>query len=146
MLLLFFFFFCNYFKILYLIKFYINFLPSFTREQDKFASQNVVKKVNTNSNKVPTFFKTPISTFVSFFTKNLFTKFMKTFIKITEIQIRSWKHFFKAKSVEIYLGKTYIDYYHFYQQCKYHFKISSPIGINNISFAFLFFCGTISLS
>ena len=36
----------------------------------------------------------------------------------------------KAKVLEVYYGKSYMDYYHFYQRCKNHFEPTGDIGAN----------------
>ena len=52
---------------------------------------------------------------------------------------------FKDKVPDLYYGKLYMDYYHFYQQCEDHFKTSWVTGTNQTLFVASFFCGNISV-
>ena len=51
----------------------------------------------------------------------------------------------KAKTSETYSKKSHIDCYHFCQQCEDYFETSGATKINRISFATIFFRGSISL-
>ena len=111
------------------------------------------KRSNVGSNKALTkayiSFKAPFPPFVPPFAKDLFTKFMKVLMETTQArhqeQLEPQEHLLKAKTLETYFRKSHIDCYHFCQQCKNYFKISSITGINHIPFATTFFRDTISL-
>ena len=60
-------------------------------------------------------------------------------------QLELQKRPLKAKTLEIYSGKSSMDCYHFYQQCEDYFEISGAIRMNHTSFATTFLCGSISL-
>ena len=51
----------------------------------------------------------------------------------------------KARTSETYWGKSYIECYHFCQQCKDYFETSSAIEMNYIPFAASFLYGSINL-
>ena len=69
--------------------FYINSLANII-EQDKLADQNSAQKSNAKSNEVLTKVFIPLEVFILFLvpfsTKDLFTKFMKVFIKTMQVQ------------------------------------------------------------
>ena len=69
---------------------------------------------------------------------------MKAFVESTQAQDESQGHFFKARTLETYWGKSYIKCYHFCLQYKNYFKISGTTKINCILFAALFFHSFIS--
>ena len=59
------------------------------KKQNNFASaQNEMKKLNTNSNKVFTFFEASTSLFIFFQINNLFKQFINAFLKNIWIQAR----------------------------------------------------------
>ena len=62
--------------------FYINHLTYPIKEQIVLVSQNLAKRFNSGINKAIIFFNISTSLFISLFTKNFFTKFMKVFIKL----------------------------------------------------------------
>ena len=51
----------------------------------------------------------------------------------------------KARTPETYSGKSYMNCYHFCQQCENYFKISGATGMNRTFFAATFLLGSISL-
>ena len=124
-----------------------------TGEQDELVGQSPVRGFNARSNKAPTKAltppKAPTLPLVPPSIKDLFTKFMKVFIEMMQAQAQVLaeprEQPLKARSPETYFGKSYMDYYHFCQQCEDHFKTKGATGINRTLFAASFFCGTISL-
>ena len=82
-------------------------------------------------------------------TKDLFTKFMKVFMKMTQAQAQAIaeprERPLKARTPKTYSGKSYMDCYHFCQQCEDYFKISGAIGMNRTPFAATFLHGPINL-
>ena len=97
--------------------------------------------------KTPTPPEAPTPPLVLSSTEDLFTKFMKVFMGTTQAQVQAEprEQPLKARSPEIYSGKSHIDCYYFCQQCEDYFKTSDAIGINRTPFAASFLCGTISL-
>ena len=51
----------------------------------------------------------------------------------------------KAKVPEVYYGKSYMDCYHFCQQCEDHFETAGATRTNRTPFAASFLCGSISV-
>lgn len=45
----------------------------------------------------------------------------------------------KARSLDMYRGKSHMKYYHFCQQCENYFAIAEAKGANRIFFAMSFF-------
>ena len=130
----------------------VNTLVNLARELDELAStQGLAKKSNAGSNKALTeALISPDASTLSFVpptSKDLFTKFMKVFIEMTQAQdhLEPQKCPLKAKTPEIYFGKSHMDCYYFCQQCEDYFKTSSATGMNHISFAVTFHHGAISL-
>ena len=91
-------------------------------EQDELAGpQSLAKRSNARSNeaptKAPTSLEAPTSPLVPPFAKDLFTIFMKVFIEITQAQDQKQldprEHPLKARTLDIYFEKSYIDYYYF---------------------------------
>ena len=120
-----------------------------TREQDELASpQGPAGRSDAGSNEAPTLLEASTSPFVPP-TKDFFTKLIKAFVELTQAwdleQAKPRKQPFKVKSLETYSRKSYIDFYHFCQQCEDHFETSGTTGMNHIPFAASFFCGIISL-
>ena len=70
---------------------------------------------------------------------------MKTIQAWNREQVKLQDYPLKAKTSDTYFGKSYMDYYHFCQQCKDYFKTSCAIRINHTSFAATFFYSTINL-
>ena len=93
------------------------------REQDELAGQSPVQKFNAGSNeapvKAPIPLKTLTPTLVPFSTKDLFIKFMKVFMEMTQAQAQALaelpEQLLKARSPKTYSGKSHIDCYHFCQ-------------------------------
>ena len=96
-----------------------------------------------------TLLEAPISTLIPPPTKDLFTKFMKVFIKTMQAwdqeHLEPQERLLKAKTPETYSGKSHMDCYYFCQQCEDYFETSGATGINRISFAANFLRGTVSL-
>ena len=121
-----------------------------TREQDELAGQDLVRGFNAGSNEASTEASTPPKALtpppVPSSTKDLFTKFMKVFMERTQAQAQAEprERPFKARSPETYSGKSYMDCYHFCQQCEDYFKTSGATGMNRTSFAASFLRGNIS--
>ena len=51
----------------------------------------------------------------------------------------------KAKVPEVYYGKFYMDYHHFYQQCEDYFETVGVTGFNRTPFAASFLRGNINV-
>ena len=54
------------------------------------------------------------------------------------------KKLLKAKSPDVYCGKSHMESYNFCQQCKDHFATAGAKGLNRICFAAFFFCDRIN--
>ena len=81
-------------------------------------------------------------------TNELFKKFMKAYLESNQGPRQppmECKQPLKAKVLEVYYDKLYIECYHFCQQCKDHFKTAGATGINRTPFAASFLCGNISM-
>ena len=131
----------------------VNLLINFARKQNELAdAQGPAKKSNIRRNKAFTkafpSLETPIPPLVLSPTENLFTRFIKVFIKMTLAQDQALakprERLLKAKTSNIYSRKSHMDCYHFCQQCNDYFKTSGTTGINHILFTATFLCGTIS--
>ena len=122
-------------------------------ELDELTGQGPVRRSNVKSNEAPTKAPTPPETItlplVLYPPKDLFTKFMKVFIEMTQAQVQALakpqKHPFKARAPKIYSGKSHMNCYNFCQQCEDYFETSGVTGINCISFAATFLRSPISL-
>ena len=78
--------------------------------------------------------------------KELFKKFMKAYLETNQGSRQpERKQNLKAKVLEIYYGKSYMDYYYFCQQCKDHFETIGATEFNQTSFAASFFRRNISV-
>ena len=119
----------------------VNTLTSIPREQDELVSA----RSDAGSDKTPTPSKASTPLLVPLLAKDLFTKFMKVFIEMTQAQVEPRKHSLKAKTPETYWGKSHIKWYHFCQQCEDYFKTSSTNVMNHILFATSFLRGFISI-
>ena len=76
----------------------------------------------------------------------LFKKFMKAYLETNQGPRQpECKQNLKAKVPEVYYGKSYMDCYHFYQQCKDYFETVRATGFNRTLFAAFFLCGNISV-
>ena len=131
----------------------VNPSADFTREQDELIGQSPVQRFNAGSDEAPIKALIPLKAltlpFVPSSIENLFTKFMKMFMEMTQAQAQALaeprEQPLKTKSPEIYSGKSHMDYYHFCQQCEDHFKTSGATGMNRTPFAASIFRGIISL-
>ena len=123
-------------------------------ELDELAdAQSPARKSNAESNEAFTMALTPPETltlpFVPSILEDLFTKFMKMFIKTT--QARDWEQLelqkrpFKARTPETYSGKSHIDYNYICQQYEDYFKTSGATRMNHTLFVAIFFHDSISL-
>ena len=72
---------------------------------------------------------------------------MKVFIETTQAQALAepWKRPLKARTLEIYWGKSHMECYHFYQQCEDYFETSGATGMNCTPFVASFPRSFISL-
>ena len=131
----------------------INSLANLAREQNKLAGQGPVREFNIKSNKASTEAFTPLKaptlSLVPPSTKNFFIKFMKVLMKMTQTQAQTLaklrKQLLKAWTLEIYWGKSYMECYHFCQQCEDYFKTFGTTGMNHTPFKTSFFHGSISI-
>ena len=123
----------------------VNPLADIPKEKDELAG--APGRSNASSDKAPTPPKARTLPLILSPAEDLFTKFMKVFIEITQAWalVEPQEYLLKAKTLETYWGKSHMKCYHFCQQCKDHFKISGVTGINRILFAASFLCGSISL-
>ena len=82
------------------------------------------------------------------FSNELFKQFMKAYLKLYQGSRQpsaKREQRFKAKIAEVYCGKSHMDCYHFYQQCKDHFETAGVTGTNRTPFTAFFFRGNISV-
>ena len=114
-------------------------------EQDEIA--NAPGKSNAGSNKASTFPEARTPSLVSPPAEDLFTKFIKVFMGTTQAQAlaESWERSLKTRTAETNWGKSYMECYHFCQQCDNHFETSGTTGMNRRPFAASFLRGSISL-
>ena len=114
-------------------------------EQDELAGA----KSDAGSNEAPTPPEAPTLSLFPPPTKDLFTKFMKVFMKTTQAQAQALadprERQLKARIPETYWGKFHIECYHFCQQCEDHFKTLGATGINCIPFVASFLHSSISI-
>ena len=91
-------------------------------ELDELAgAQGPAKRSNTGSDKAFIEASTPLEAFtpplVSTTSKDLFTKFIKVFMKTTQAQVQALaeprERPFKTRTLETYSGKSHMDCYHF---------------------------------
>ena len=114
------------------------------------GAQDPAIKSNAGSNeaftKVPTLPEAPTLPLAPLPTEDLFTKFIKVFIKTTQAQAlaEQQERLFKARILETYSGKSHMDCYYFCQQYEEYFETSGTIRMNCTLFAAIFFCGTVS--
>ena len=82
--------------------FYVNILADFAEELDELAgAQDSAKRSNIKSNEAFTPPKAPNLPFVPP-AKDLFTRFMKVFMEMTQAQTEPQERFLKARTPEIY--------------------------------------------
>ena len=116
-------------------------------------AQGSARKFNAGSDEafiiVPIFLETPTSFLIPPTSKDLFIKFLKVFMEMTQApdqeQLELQERPLKARTPEIYFGKFHMDCYHFCQQCKNYFKTLGATGMNCTPFTATFFCGSINL-
>ena len=120
------------------------------KELDELAgAQDPARRSNTGSNEalIPPEASTP--PLVPPTSEDLFTKFMKVFIELTQAQAQALAEYrerpLKARTPETHFGKSHMHYYHFCQQCEDYFETSGTTGMNRTLFAATFLCGTVSL-
>ena len=93
--------------------------------------------------------KSPTLPFVPPTYEDFFTKSMKMFMETTQAQAQTLaepqERLLKARTPEIYVGKSHKDYYHFCQQYKDYFETLGATEMNHTPFATTFFRGSISL-
>ena len=80
--------------------------------------------------------------------EKLFKKFMKAYLETNQGPRQppeERKQTLKAKVPEVYYGKSYIDCYHFCQQCEDYFETAETTGFNWTPFAASFPRGNISM-
>ena len=127
----------------------VNTLVNPTGELDKLAGPGPARKSNVRSDEAPTPPEASIPPLVPLTSEDLFTKFMKVFMKTTQTKAQALaeprEHPLKARTLETYSGKSHIDCYHFCQQCKDYFETSGTTGMNCTSFAATFLRGAINL-
>ena len=74
---------------------------------------------------------------------------MKVFIETTQAQVQALaeprKRPLKARTPETYWGQSYMECYHFCQQCEDYFETSGATGMNRTPFAASFLRGSISI-
>ena len=88
----------------------------------------------------------PAPTLPSF--DEFFKQFMKTYLESNQGPRQpptEHEQSFKAKVLEVYYGKSHIDYYHFCQQCKYYFETAGATETNQTPFTAFFLSGKISV-
>ena len=116
-------------------------------EENELASQE--KRSNPNNNEATTFLEASTPHLILFLNEDLFTKFIKVFMKIMQAQaqvlVKPQKSSLKARTLEIYWGKSHIECYHFCQQCKNYFETFGAIGTNYTLFVTLLLRGSISI-
>ena len=114
-------------------------------KQDELAGA----RSNAGSNEAPTLLKALTPPLVLPPSENLFTKFIKVFMKTMQTQAQVLaelrKRSLKARTTKTYWGKSHMDCYHFCQQYKAYFEISGTTGANCTPFAASFLRGSFSL-
>ena len=94
---------------------YINSLADIPRKQDKLAG--TPKRSDANSNEALTLPEAPTLLLVPPPANDFFTKFMKVFMKTTQVrdqeQLEPQERPLKARTLETYSRKSHMDYYHF---------------------------------
>ena len=120
------------------------------RKLDELAgAQGPSRGSNAGSNEAPTLPEASTLTLVTPTSKDLFTKFMKVFMETTQAQAQALveprERPLKARTLETYWGKSYMECYHFCQQYENHFETLGATGINRTPFAASFLRGPISL-
>ena len=93
---------------------------------------------------------TPVSapTFTPLSTDELFKQFMKAYLESNQRPsqlLAERKQTLKAKVLNVYYGKLYIDCYYFCHQCEDYFETFWATRTNRTPFATFFFRGNISV-
>ena len=124
---------------------YVNPSIDFT-EQDELAGAKGGRS-DAVSNEAPTPPIAPTPPLIPPPSEDLFTKFKRVFMEMTQAQALAepWKRLLKARTPEIYWSKSHMKCYHFCQQYENRFKTSGAIEMNRIPFAASFLCGFINL-
>ena len=97
---------------------------------------------------VPALIPAPVPALAPSSSDELFKQFMKAYLESNQGPKQppaERKQSFKAKVPDMYYKKSYMDCYHFYQQCKDHFKTAGTTGANQTPFAAFFLCGSINV-
>ena len=124
------------------------------RELNELAdAQGPARRSNIGSDKAPTKFLIPPEAltppYVPPISENLFTIFIKVFMKITQAQTRDLlepgERSLKAKTPDTYFKKLHMDCYHFCQQYEDYFETLSAKEMNCTPFDATFLYGTVSL-
>ena len=115
-------------------------------EQDKLAGAQG-GRFNAGSDKAPTSPEAPTLPLVPPPSEDLFTKFIKVFMEMTQAQdqLEPRERLLKARTPETYSEKSHTDCYHFFQQCEDYFETSSATEMNCTPFAAIFLRSAISL-
>ena len=119
-------------------------------ELDELAgAQDPARRSNAGSDKAPIPPEASTLPLVPPTSEDLFNKFIKVFMETMQAQAQALaepqERPLKAKTPETYSRKSYMDCYHFCQQCEDYFKTSSTTGINRTPFAATFLRCTVSL-
>ena len=120
-------------------------LVNLTEQNELTGAQGLAERSDAGSNKVFIPLEASTPPFILFPAKDLFTKFMKMFIKMTQVQAEPQKRPLKARTLKTNWGKSYMKCYHFCQQCEDYFEILGATGMNCTLFAALFFHSPISI-
>ena len=115
-------------------------------EQDELAGAQGGRS-DADNNKASTSPKAYTLPLILFSSKDLFTKFMKVFMKLTQAQVlaKLRKRPLKARTPKTYWGKFHMENYYFHQEYDNYFRTSGATKTNCTSFAASFLCGSISL-
>ena len=129
---------------------YVNHPADPAKELEVRAGQGTAGGSNAKSDEVSTEALTPPEAptppFIPPISGDLFTKFMKVIMETSQArdQFEPRERPLKARTPEIYSGKSHMHCYHIYQQCEDYFKTSVATRMNCTLFAATFFCGSIS--
>ena len=102
------------------------------RELDELAGQDPARRSNVGNNEALILPEDSTPSLVPPTSKDLFTKFMKVFIETTQTQAQALveprERPLKARTPETYSKKSYMDCYHFCQQCEDYLRLQAPLG------------------
>ena len=127
---------------------YVNILADPAGELNELAgTQGLAKRSNIRINEALTPPEASILLLVSPPTEKLFTRFIKVFIEMTQVQALAelQERLVKTKTPETYSGKSHRNCYHFCQQWEDYFKTSDTTGMNYTPFAAIFSYSIVSL-